>query len=96
MRKATEARERNRQANAATEANWRRAGMFVCELEVHADGRHMGVRVVGREEVRIEGTWRTCTAVVARLFREAGEREAKRLEIGDRRKGRQQQREKGR
>lgn len=68
--------------SAADRNNWRQVGMFVCSLEAHSDGRHFGVRVFGREEVRVEGTWRMCATVVARLFREAMEREMARKSAG--------------
>ena len=73
-RLATAARERNRLARLADVNNWRQVGMFVCVLEAHSDGRHFGVRVIGRDETRIEGTWRTCAAAVGRVWREAAER----------------------
>ena len=68
------ARERNRMARMSDQNNWRQVGLFLCVLEAHSDGRHMGVRIIGRDETRIEGTWRTCAAAVGRVFREAAER----------------------
>lgn len=72
------ARKRNRFASAANENNWKRVGMFICSLDAHSDGRHFGLRVIGQQETRIDGTWRTCTGVVTRLFKEAIERQCNR------------------
>ena len=75
--KGVAARERDRLARMTDANNWRQIGMFLCVIEAHSDGLHLGVRVIGRDETRQVGTWRTCAATVARLFREAVERKEK-------------------
>ena len=69
------ARERNRMARMSDAGQWRQVGLFVCVLEAHADGRHFGVRIIGRDDRRQVGTWRTCAAAVGRLWREAAKRQ---------------------